>query len=135
MRSADDAGHHYRVAAVIPCWRSVKAHVIRYRANIGCRRQSDHSYTRLNDNRGIRLASGSFQNLTRADAEAIRNECSAVQTTAPVINGGAQSFTEIRTGRQPFMEQMKTCWKSAIGRLLPAETSMSRKSAALPRYA
>lgn len=39
---------------------------------------------------GIRLASGSFQSLTRADAEAIRNECSAVQTTAPVINGGAQ---------------------------------------------
>ena len=39
---------------------------------------------------GIRLASGSFQNLTRADADAIRNECSAVQTTAPVLNGGVQ---------------------------------------------
>ena len=39
---------------------------------------------------GIRLASGSTQNLTRTDADAIRNECSSVQTAAPVLNGGAQ---------------------------------------------
>src|SRR5690606_4470852 len=39
---------------------------------------------------GIRLGSGSFQNLTRADADAIKNECSSVLTTAPVINGSAQ---------------------------------------------
>ena len=39
---------------------------------------------------GIRLGSGSSQNLTRADAEAIKNECSAVSTTAPILNGGAQ---------------------------------------------
>jgi len=39
---------------------------------------------------GIRLGSGSSQNLTRADAEAIKNECSAVATTAPILNGGAQ---------------------------------------------
>ena len=39
---------------------------------------------------GIRLASGSTQNLTRTDADAIRNDCSSVQTAAPVLNGGAQ---------------------------------------------
>ncbi|PKN10393.1 MAG: multidrug ABC transporter substrate-binding protein [Deltaproteobacteria bacterium HGW-Deltaproteobacteria-7] len=39
---------------------------------------------------GIRLGSGAIQNLTRADADAIKNECSAVLTTAPVLNGGAQ---------------------------------------------
>ncbi len=39
---------------------------------------------------GIRLGSGAFQNLTRADADAIKNECSAVSTTAPILNGGAQ---------------------------------------------
>ena len=39
---------------------------------------------------GIRLGSGAFQNLTRADAEAIRQECSAVATTAPILNGSAQ---------------------------------------------
>ena len=39
---------------------------------------------------GIRLGSGSFQNLTRSDAEAIKNECSSVWTTAPVISGSAQ---------------------------------------------
>ncbi len=39
---------------------------------------------------GIRLGSGTSQNLTRADAEAIKNECSAVATTAPILNGGAQ---------------------------------------------
>lgn len=39
---------------------------------------------------GLRLGSGSSQNLTRADAEAIKNECSAVSTTAPVLNGVAQ---------------------------------------------
>ena len=39
---------------------------------------------------GIRLGSGASQNLTRADAEAIKNECSAVSTTAPILNGSAQ---------------------------------------------
>ena len=39
---------------------------------------------------GIRLGSGASQNLTRADAEAIKNECSAVLTTAPILNGSAQ---------------------------------------------
>jgi putative ABC transport system permease protein len=39
---------------------------------------------------GIRLGSGSFQNLTIADAETIKNECSAVATTAPVLNGSSQ---------------------------------------------
>ncbi len=39
---------------------------------------------------GIRLGSGSSQNLTRADAEAIQNECNAVLTSAPILNGGAQ---------------------------------------------
>jgi len=39
---------------------------------------------------GIRLGSGSSQNLTIADAEAIKSECSSVATTAPVLNGSAQ---------------------------------------------
>jgi len=39
---------------------------------------------------GIRLGSGTFQSLTRADADAIKNECSAVATTAPILNGTAQ---------------------------------------------
>ena len=39
---------------------------------------------------GIRLGSGAFQNLTRADSDAIRQECSAVGTTAPILNGSAQ---------------------------------------------
>ncbi len=39
---------------------------------------------------GIRLGSGAIQNLTRADADAIKSECSAVSTTAPILNGGAQ---------------------------------------------
>lgn len=39
---------------------------------------------------GIRLGSGASQNLTRADAEAIKNECSAVATTAPILNGNSQ---------------------------------------------
>ncbi len=39
---------------------------------------------------GIRLGSGTFQSLTRADADAIKNECSAVATTAPILNGSAQ---------------------------------------------
>jgi len=39
---------------------------------------------------GIRLGSGASQNLTRADTEAIKNECSAVLTTAPILNGSAQ---------------------------------------------
>jgi putative ABC transport system permease protein len=39
---------------------------------------------------GIRLGSGASQNLTRADAEAIKNECSAGLTTAPILNGSAQ---------------------------------------------
>ncbi len=39
---------------------------------------------------GIRLGSGAIQNLTRADADAIKNECSAVSTTAPILNGSAQ---------------------------------------------
>ncbi|NLA39857.1 MAG: FtsX-like permease family protein [Smithella sp.] len=39
---------------------------------------------------GIRLGSGATQNLTRADAEAIKQECSAVATTAPILNGSAQ---------------------------------------------
>ncbi|MEN6468506.1 MAG: ABC transporter permease [Smithella sp.] len=39
---------------------------------------------------GIRLGSGAIQNLTRADADAIKNECSSVSTTTPVLNGGAQ---------------------------------------------
>lgn len=39
---------------------------------------------------GIRLGSGTFQNLTRADSDAIRQECSAVATTAPILNGSAQ---------------------------------------------
>lgn len=39
---------------------------------------------------GIRLGSGTFQSLTRADADAIKTECSAVATTAPILNGTAQ---------------------------------------------
>ena len=39
---------------------------------------------------GIRLGSGAIQNLTRADADAIKNECSSVSTAAPILNGGAQ---------------------------------------------
>jgi putative ABC transport system permease protein len=39
---------------------------------------------------GIRLGSGASQNLTRPDDEAIKNECSAVLTTAPILNGRAQ---------------------------------------------
>ena len=39
---------------------------------------------------GIRLGSGTFQSLTRADADAIKNECSAVATPAPILNGTAQ---------------------------------------------
>ncbi len=39
---------------------------------------------------GIRLGSGSSQNLTRADADAIQNECTAVLTSAPILNGSAQ---------------------------------------------
>ncbi len=39
---------------------------------------------------GIRLGSGTFQNLTRSDADAIKSECSAVSTTAPILNGSAQ---------------------------------------------
>jgi putative ABC transport system permease protein len=39
---------------------------------------------------GIRLGSGTFQSLTRADSDAIKSECSAVVTTAPILNGSAQ---------------------------------------------
>ncbi|MBP7232365.1 MAG: ABC transporter permease [Syntrophaceae bacterium] len=39
---------------------------------------------------GIRLGSGSSQNLTVADADAMKQECSSVSTTAPVLNGSSQ---------------------------------------------
>ena len=60
---------------------------------------------------GIRLGSGAFQNLTRADSDAIRQECSAVATTAPILNGSAQIIYG-NANWASSSAQMKTCWKS-----------------------
>jgi putative ABC transport system permease protein len=70
---------------------------------------------------GIRLGSGSSQNLTRADADAIKNECSAVSTTAPVLNGSAQiiygnsNWASIVYGTDEGMLEVRD-WTLAIGR-------------------
>ncbi len=70
---------------------------------------------------GIRLGSGSSQNLTRADADAINNECSAVSTTAPVLNGSAQiiygnsNWASIVYGTDEGMLEVRD-WTLAIGR-------------------
>jgi len=70
---------------------------------------------------GIRLGSGSFQNLTRSDAEAIKNECSSVATTAPVINGSAQivygnqNWASIVYGTDENMLEVRD-WTLASGR-------------------
>jgi putative ABC transport system permease protein len=39
---------------------------------------------------GLRMGAGTEPTLTMADTEAIRNECPAVETAAPIINGTAQ---------------------------------------------
>ena len=70
---------------------------------------------------GIRLGSGSSQNLTRADADAIKNECSAVSTTAPVLNGSAQiiygnsNWASIVYGTDEGMLEVRD-WTLATGR-------------------
>ncbi|MRR18211.1 MAG: FtsX-like permease family protein [Deltaproteobacteria bacterium] len=70
---------------------------------------------------GIRLGSGSFQNLTRADADAIESECSAVALTAPVLNGGAQivygnqNWASIVYGTDDSMLDVRD-WTLASGR-------------------
>ena len=61
---------------------------------------------------GIRLGSGAFQNLTRADAEAIKNECSAVSTTAPDFKRQrANCLRQSKLGNRLFTERMKACWR------------------------
>ncbi|MEE9912632.1 MAG: ABC transporter permease [Deltaproteobacteria bacterium] len=70
---------------------------------------------------GIRLGSGSSQNLTRADADAIKNDCSAVSTTAPILNGGAQivygnqNWASIVYGTDENMLDVRD-WTLAAGR-------------------
>jgi putative ABC transport system permease protein len=70
---------------------------------------------------GIRLGSGSFQNLTRADADAIKNECSSVLTTAPIISGSAQivygnqNWASLVIGTDEGMLEVKD-WTLFVGR-------------------
>ena len=70
---------------------------------------------------GIRLGSGSFQNLTRSDAEAIKNECSSVLTTAPIISGSAQivygnqNWASLVIGTDEGMLEVKD-WNLFVGR-------------------
>ena len=70
---------------------------------------------------GIRLGSGAIQNLTRADADAIKSECSAVSTTAPILNGGAQivygnqNWATVVYGTDESMVEIRD-WTLAIGR-------------------
>ncbi|MEE9935996.1 MAG: ABC transporter permease [Deltaproteobacteria bacterium] len=70
---------------------------------------------------GIRLGSGTYQNLTIADSEAIRNECSAVATTAPVLNGSAQvvygnqNWASVVFGTDENMIEVRE-WTLASGR-------------------
>ena len=70
---------------------------------------------------GIRLGSGATQNLTRADAEAIKQECSAVATTAPILNGSAQiiygnsNWPSIVFGTDENMLEVRE-WTLASGR-------------------
>lgn len=70
---------------------------------------------------GIRLGSGTFQNLTRADADAIESECSAVTATAPILNGGAQivygnqNWASIVYGTDEDMLEVRD-WTLAAGR-------------------
>ena len=70
---------------------------------------------------GIRLGSGATQNLTRSDAEAIKQECSAVATTAPILNGSAQiiygnsNWPSIVFGTDENMLEVRE-WTLASGR-------------------
>ncbi len=70
---------------------------------------------------GIRLGSGAIQNLNRADADAIKSECSAVSTTAPILNGGAQivygnqNWATVVYGTDESMVEIRD-WTLAIGR-------------------
>jgi len=70
---------------------------------------------------GIRLGSGATQNLTRSDAEAIKQECSAVATTAPILNGSAQiiygnsNWPSIVFGTDENMLEVRD-WTLAAGR-------------------
>ncbi|HOX15878.1 MAG TPA: ABC transporter permease [Smithellaceae bacterium] len=70
---------------------------------------------------GIRLGSGAIQNLTRADADAIKSECSAVSTTAPILNGAAQivygnqNWATVVYGTDESMVEVRD-WTLVIGR-------------------
>ena len=70
---------------------------------------------------GIRLGSGAIQNLNRADADAIKSECSAVSTTAPILNGGAQivygnqNWATVVYGTDESMVEVRD-WTLVIGR-------------------
>jgi len=70
---------------------------------------------------GIRLGSGAIQNLTRADADAIKNECSSVSTAAPILNGGAQivygnqNWATVVYGTDESMVVVRD-WRLATGR-------------------
>ena len=70
---------------------------------------------------GIRLGSGSFQNLTRSDAEAIKTECSSVLTTAPILRGSAQivygnqNWASLVIGTDEGMLEVKD-WNLFVGR-------------------